>query len=82
MSPSPWPIESSAVLESCIQLSPTAKQLEFGTSGFLYQSNKLMYDRKTETLWHQFRCEPVVGPLAGSGIQLEMLPNALTTWSA
>ena len=55
---------------------------EFGTSGFLYQSNKLMYDRKTETLWHQFRGEPVVGPLAGSGIRLEVLPNALTTWGA
>ncbi len=55
---------------------------EFGTSGFLYQSNKLMYDRKTETLWHQFRGEPVVGPLAGSGIRLEVIPNALTTWGA
>ena len=46
----------------------------------LYRSNKLMYDRATETLWHQFRGEPVVGPLAGSGIRLEVLPNVLTTW--
>ena len=46
----------------------------------LYRSNKLMYDRATETLWHQFRGEPVVGPLAGSGIRLEILPNVLTTW--
>ena len=38
---------------------------EFGTSGMLYRSNKLMYDRATETLWHQFRGEPVVGPLQG-----------------
>ena len=53
---------------------------EFGTSGMLYRSNKLMYDRATETLWHQFRGEPVVGPLAGSGIRLEILPNVLTTW--
>ena len=53
---------------------------EFGTSGMLYRSNKLMYDRATETLWHQFRGEPVVGPLAGSGIRLEVLPNVLTTW--
>ena len=53
---------------------------EFGTSGMLYRSNKLMYDRATETLWHQFRGEPVVGPLANSGIQLEILPNVLTTW--
>ena len=53
---------------------------EFGTSGMLYRSNKLMYDRKTQTLWHQFRGEPVVGPLAGSGIRLEVLPVVLTTW--
>ena len=46
----------------------------------LYLSNKLMYDRATETLWHQFRGEPVVGPLAGSDIRLEVLPNVLTTW--
>ena len=54
--------------------------LEFGTSGFLYRSNKLMYDRGTQSLWHQFRGEPVVGPLADSGIKLEILPVVLTTW--
>ena len=53
---------------------------EFGTSGMLFRSNKLMYDRVTETLWHQFLGEPVVGPLANSGIRLEVLPNVLTTW--
>ena len=53
---------------------------EFGTSGFLYRSNKLMYDRTTNTLWHQFRGEPVVGELADSGITLEVLPVTLTTW--
>ena len=53
---------------------------EFGTSGMLYRSNKLMYDRATETLWHQFLGEPVVGPLASSGIRLKVLPNVLTTW--
>ncbi len=56
------------------------ERTEFGTSGMLYRSNKLMYDRATETLWHQFRGEPVVGPLAGSGIRLEVLPSVLTTW--
>ena len=53
---------------------------EFGTSGMLFRSNKLMYDRVTETLWHQFLGVPVVGPLANSGIQLEVIPNVLTTW--
>ena len=56
--------------------------VEFGTSGLLYRSNKLMYDRKTNTLWRQFVGEPVVGPLAGSGIRLKMLPLSLTTWGA
>jgi hypothetical protein len=55
--------------------------LSFGTSGLLYRSNKLMYDRGSETLWVQFQGRPAVGPLAGSGIELEVLPVTLTTWS-
>lgn len=55
--------------------------LEFGTSGFLYRSNKLMYDKRTSTLWHQFTGEPVVGPLADSGIKLEILPNTVASWA-
>jgi len=54
--------------------------LEFGTSGMLYRSNKLMYDRGTKTLWHQFLGEPVVGPLDDSGVELELIPATLTTW--
>ena len=57
------------------------ERVEFGTSGFLYRSNKLMYDRKTGTLWHQFRGVPAVGPLVGSGMKLEVLPMTLTIWS-
>ena len=40
-----------------------------------------MYDKGTNTLWHQFRGEPAVGEMVGSGITLEVLPVALTTWS-
>ena len=47
----------------------------------LYRSNKLMYDRGTNTLWHQFLGEPAVGPLAGSGIKLELIPITVTTWA-
>ena len=54
--------------------------LQFGTSGLLYRSNKLMYDRGTNTLWNQFIGEPAVGPMVGSGIKLELLPVAVTTW--
>ena len=52
----------------------------FGTSGMLYQSNKLMYDRATNSLWNQFTGEPVVGALADSGIRLDFFPSVLTTW--
>ncbi|MCH8869656.1 MAG: DUF3179 domain-containing protein [Chloroflexi bacterium] len=52
----------------------------FGTSGLLYRSNKVMYDRETNTLWSQLLGEPIVGPLVGSGVKLEFFPVALTTW--
>jgi hypothetical protein len=55
---------------------------DFGSSGFLYRSNKLMYDRQTRTLWNQLTGQPVLGPLAGSDIRLELLPVVLTTWEA
>lgn len=52
----------------------------FGTSGMLYRSNKLMYDRATNSLWNQFTGEPIAGPLAASGIRLPFFPSVLTTW--
>jgi hypothetical protein len=52
----------------------------FGSSGFLYRSNKLMYDQGTHSLWNQFTGRPVVGPLTGSGIELEVLPVTITSW--
>ena len=54
----------------------------FGSSGLLYRSNKLMYDRQTDTLWNQFTGRPVMGPLTGSGTELRVLPVVLTTWQA
>jgi hypothetical protein len=53
----------------------------FGSSGFLYRSNKLMYDQETHSLWNQFTGRPVVGPLTGSGIELTVLPVAITSWA-
>ncbi|MGF1552999.1 MAG: DUF3179 domain-containing protein [Paracoccaceae bacterium] len=52
----------------------------FGSSGFLYRSNKLMYDRQTHSLWNQFTGRPVVGPLADSGIELRQRPVAIEHW--
>jgi hypothetical protein len=53
----------------------------FGSSGFLYRSNKLMYDRETRTLWNQLTGEPVLGELAGTDLRLSILPIVLTSWS-
>ena len=52
----------------------------FGTSGLLYRSNKVMYDRATRSLWNQFIGEPVIGPLADSGIRQPFFPSVVTTW--
>ena len=51
-----------------------------GTSGFLYRSNKLMYDRKTQSLWNTLWGQPVIGPLADSDITLERLSVVTSTW--
>ena len=51
-----------------------------GTSGFLYRSNKLMYDQATQSLWSTMRGAPVVGPLAGKGIALKSGAVVTTTW--
>jgi hypothetical protein len=53
---------------------------KLGTSGFLYRSNKLMYDQKTQSLWSTVRGEPVIGPLVDKGIALEQLSIVTTTW--
>src|SRR5262249_3065238 len=56
------------------------RPFSFGSSGLLYRSNKLMYDRSTDSLWDQFMGQPVVGSLVGSGIRLKVLPLVTTTW--
>lgn len=56
------------------------RQRRFGTSGLLYRSNKLMFDEETMSLWNTIDGTPVVGPLAGSGLQLTPHPAVTTTW--
>ena len=53
----------------------------FGSSGFLYRSNKLMYDTASHSLWNQFTGRPVVGKLTGSGIELRTRPIVITQWA-
>ena len=53
---------------------------ELGTSGFLYRSNKLMYDHATKSMWSTLEGAPVVGALTGQGISLTTLTIVTTTW--
>lgn len=53
---------------------------DIGTSGFLNRSNKLMYDKATQSLWNTLTGEPVIGPLADSGIALDHRSVVTTTW--
>ena len=43
--------------------------VEFGTSGKLYNSNLVMYDRQSNSLWNQALGEGIVGDY--SGVKLE-----------
>jgi hypothetical protein len=53
--------------------------LEFGTSGLLYQSALVMYDRQTESLWSHFTGQAVVGVLTGA--ELSAHPVSTISWS-
>ena len=52
--------------------------VEFGTSGKLYNSNLVMYDRTTESLWSQALGQAIVGEHAGR--RLERVPFDLAYW--
>ncbi|WP_292485302.1 DUF3179 domain-containing protein [Methanohalobium sp.] len=50
-------------------------EVEFGTSGKLYNSNLVMYDRKTDTYWAQLTGQAIVGELTGE----ELTPISIDT---
>ena len=54
------------------------QEVEFGTSGKLYNSNLVMYDRLTESYWSQALGTAIVGELAG--YELEKIPFDVITW--
>ncbi|MCP4995097.1 MAG: DUF3179 domain-containing protein [Gammaproteobacteria bacterium] len=54
--------------------------LEFGVSGLLYNSDVLLYDRQTESLWSQILSRAVTGKMRGRS--LSMLPLEHTTWES
>jgi len=52
----------------------------FGVSGLLYQSDVLMFDRESESLWSQLAMKAVSGPAVGN--ELNWLPSEHLTWEA
>ena len=54
------------------------KDAEFGVSGLLYNSDVLLYDRETESLWSQILGEAISGELVGE--KLNAIPISHTTW--
>ena len=53
--------------------------LEFGVSGLLRNSDLIMYDRQTESLWQQFTDEGIVGEM--TGWTLTWLPASIVSFA-
>lgn len=52
----------------------------FGVSGLLYQSDVLLYDRETNSLWSQLAMKAISGKSVGA--TLKWLPSQHLTWEA
>jgi hypothetical protein len=53
--------------------------LDFGVTGLLYNSDMLLYDRQTESVWSQIRNQAVAGPLKGERLMPLVLMH--TRWA-
>ena len=60
---------SGIAFERTIEINGKREEVEFGTSGKLYNSNLVMYDRKTDTYWTQIDGRAIVGELAGQELR-------------
>lgn len=54
-------------------------EVQFGTSGKLYNSNLVMYDRSSGSYWSQALGESIKGPFAGTN--LKKIPFDVARWS-
>lgn len=54
------------------------KARRFGVSGLLYQSDMLLYDHETESLWSQISSEAVTGKALGR--RLSLLRSRMMSW--
>jgi len=66
---------SGVVFDRRLNFEGNEYLLEFEVSGFLRNSNMVMFDRQTETWWQQLMGEAIVGKLAGS--ELNIIPSLI-----
>lgn len=60
---------SGIAYERAINIDGEIKESEFGTTGKLYNSNLVMYDRQTDTYWQQIDGKAIIGPLTGQELK-------------
>ena len=53
---------------------------DFGVSGTLRNSDLIMYDRQTESMWQQIGGKAIVGDMVGA--RLPILPASIVSWGA
>ena len=62
---------------------PTHNNPDYGTSGLLYNSNLILYDRETSSLWVQMRQQSVNGPrIREVPEQIQVIETTWATWTA
>jgi hypothetical protein len=73
--------DSAVVARRDPDLDPArdGETLTLGVSGYLFDSDVLLYDAETETFWQQIEARAVVGPHTGR--RLERLESVRTSWS-
>jgi hypothetical protein len=76
----PLAVTYCPLCNSAITFERTIRGVEttFGTSGSLYFSNLVMYDRATESLWNQLDGRATVGLLTGE--TLAQVPSSTVSW--
>ena len=61
-----------------IEVGGVKEKVNFGTSGKLFNSNLIMYDRRTDTYWQQIDGKAIVGELVGQ--ELEEISIDTVVW--
>lgn len=57
-------------------------EVMFGNEGALFGNAMTWWDHDTGSVWSQPLAEPILGPRAGSGVTLELLPSEVTSWES